>query len=151
MPKAEDEAEQGNRLPKKKKHKVVLKETIEETKEESEAKAEAANKQFETEWTWALWVMSNKMHLMRKAQEKMANECMKIAENFAYLVSNIDLVVDGKWYVCTCSHGPVVHEVEEPPFSAKAGLKGEAGKPKVAVEEPKDTAKEADIDMTMKE
>ena len=88
---------------------------------------------------------------MRKAQEKTANKCVKIAKNFANLVSDIDLVVDGKRYVCTHSHGPMVGEVEEPPFGTEAGPKGNAGKLNVAVEEPKDTVKEADVDMTTKE
>ena len=41
-PKAEDRAEQGDRLPKKKKRKVVLKETIKESEEESRAEAKEA-------------------------------------------------------------------------------------------------------------
>ena len=44
MPKAKDDAKQGDRSPKKKKHKVVSTETIKESEEEYEAEAEAANK-----------------------------------------------------------------------------------------------------------
>ena len=148
--KAKDEAEQGDKLPKKK-CKVVSKETIKESEEDSKAEAEEANKWFKTEWTQALWVISNEMCLMRKAQEKTANECTKIAENVAFLVSDIDLVMDRKRYIRTHSHGPVDGKVKEPPFGTKVGPKGEAEKPKVVVEELKDTAEEADIDMTMKE
>ena len=151
MLKAKDGAKQGNRLPKKKKCKVVLKETIEESEEESKAEAEEANKWFETKWMQALWVISNEMHLIHKAQEKMASECAKIAENISFLVSDIDLVMDGKRYVRTHSHGPVDGKVEKPLFGTEVGPKGKAEKMKVTVEEPKDMAEEADVDMTMKE
>ena len=78
--KAEDRAEQGNGLPKKKKRKVVLEETIKESEEESkggakaEAEAEEANRRFETEWVRAHWVITTEMHL---TQEKVASKCAK--------------------------------------------------------------------------
>ena len=44
MLKTEDRAEQGDRSPKKKKRKVVSKETIEESEDKSKAEVEEANK-----------------------------------------------------------------------------------------------------------
>ena len=85
----------------------------------------------------------NEMHLMHKAQEKMVNECTKIAKNATFLVSDIDLVVDGKQYVFTHSHGPVYGKIEVLPFGTKVGPKGGA-------EKLKDMAEEADVDMTLK-
>ena len=55
MPKmTKDGTELGDGSPKKKKCKVVSKETIKESEDESEAKVEEANKRFKTEWTQAL-------------------------------------------------------------------------------------------------
>ena len=117
--KTEDGAEQGNGSPKKKKHKVVSKETIEESEAKSKAEVDEANKRFETKWMHTLWGISSEMRLMHKAQEKMANECTKIAEHVAYIVSNLDLVVEGKWYMHICLHGPVDGETELPPLGAE--------------------------------
>ena len=103
--KTEDGAEQGDGSPKKKKHKVVLKETIEESKAEpqGEAKAEAwameGKHHFKTELVRALWVHTTEMRLMCKAQERVATECTKISESVAYLVANLDLIVEGKRYM----------------------------------------------------
>ena len=78
---------------------------------------------------------------MCKAQEKVATECAKISKSVTYLVMDLDLIVDGKRFVRTSSHGPVNGEEESPSaFGAKAA-KPEVGKPKDAAEE----------DMTMKE
>ena len=104
---------------------------------------------FETKWTQALWVISKEMCLMRKAQEKMASECAKIAENIAFLVSDVDLVMDRKWYIHTCSHRLVDGKIEEPPFGTKVRPKGGAEKLKDMVE-LKDMTEEADVDMTLK-
>ena len=125
---------------------MVSKETIEEPKAESEGEAEAeeAKRWFETEWVRALWVITTEMHLMRKAQEKMVNECAKISENVAYLVSDLDLIVEGKWYMRTCLHRLVDGETESPPLGAKV--------PKPETKKSKDTAEAAaQEDMTMKE
>ena len=78
---------------------------------------------------------------MRKAQEKVATKCAKISKSVTYLVANMDLIVEGKRYMQTHSHGPVDGETESP-----SAFGAEASKPKV--EKPKDAAEE---DMTMKE
>ena len=76
MPKmTKDGMELGDRLPKKKKGKVVSKESIKESKDKSEVVAEAddeaeAGRRLETEWTRALWDISTKMCLMCKARRK---------------------------------------------------------------------------------
>ena len=140
--KAEDGAEKGDRSPKKKKCKVVSKETIESKVEsESEAEAEDANVRFVAEWVQLLVDMTKELCLMRKAQEKVATECAKISKSVAYLVTDLDLIVEGKRYVQTRSHGPVTGEEESPSAFGAEEVKTEAGKSKDA----------ADEDLTMKE
>ena len=145
--KTEEVAEQGDGSPKKKKRKVVSKETIKESEVESEdeAEADAANQRFEAEWVRTLSVMTKELRLMHKAQEKVATECAKISKSVAYLVADMDLIVEGKRYMRTRSHGPVDGKEESPcAFGAEA--------PEPEVEKPKDAAEvEANVDMTMKE
>ena len=81
---------------------------------------------------------------MHKAQEKVATKCAKIAKNVTYLVSDVDLIIEGKWYICTRLHGPVDGETESPPLGAKV-LKPEAKKLKDMAEA------KAKGDMTIKE
>ena len=93
--KTEDGKEQGDGSPKKKKHKVVLKETIEEPEEEPqgkpkaetrgapEAKAKEGKCQFKAELVRALWVHTTEMCLMHKAQERVVTECAKISKSVA--------------------------------------------------------------------
>ena len=143
----EDGTELGNGLPKKKKKcKVVSKETIKESKAESEAEAKdgAAKRRLQTEWMWALLVISTKMCLLHKAQERIAKECANIARYASFIAGDLDLVVDGKQYICTHSHGPVDAETELPVVELEE-------EPKDGAEELKDMAEEADVDMTLKE
>ena len=96
---------------------------------------------FRSEWVQSLADMTKELRLMRKAQEKVATECAKISKSVAYLVTDLDLIVEGKRYVRTRLHGPVIGEEESPSaFGAKV-VKPEAEKSKDAVDE----------DMTMKE
>jgi hypothetical protein len=140
--KAEDGAEKGDESPKKKKRKVVSKETIEsEVESESEAEAEDANVRFVAEWVQSLGEITKELRLMRKAQEKVASECVNIAKGVAYLVTDMDLIVEGKRYVRTRSHGPVTGEEESPSAFGAEEAKTEAEKAKGA----------ADEDATMKE
>ena len=141
--KAEDGAEKGDGSPKKKKRKVVSKETIDESEVESETEAEAeeANVRFVAKWVQSLSDMTKELRLMRKAQEKVATECAKISKSIAYLVTDLDLIVEGKRYVQTRSHGLVNGEEESPSAFGAEAAKPEAGKPKDVAEE----------DMTMKE
>ena len=139
-----DGAKQGNRLPMKKKCKVVSKETIEESEVESKVKAEEANKRFETEWTWALLGISTKMRLMCEAQEKTAKECTNITMYISFIMGDLDFVVDGKRKICPHLHGPVDGKTELLVLNTEG--------PKDGVEESKDTAEEeAQVDMTMQE
>ena len=122
---------------------MVSKETIDESEVETKSKAEAdaANQRFEAKWVRTLSVMTMELRLMRKVQEKVATKCTKMSKSVAYLVADMDLIVGGKRYVRTRSHGPVDGETESPSaFGAEA--------PKPEVEKPKDVAEE---DMTMKE
>ena len=149
MPKTtEDRTEPGNGSLKKKKCKVVSKETIKESQEESEAEAKAedgaAKRRLQTEWMWALWVILTKMHLLRKAQEKTAKECANISKYVPFIAGDLDLVMDGKQYVCTHSQGPVDGETESSVVELEEELKDGA-------KDLKDTAEEADVDMTLKE
>ena len=59
----------------------------------------------------------------------------------AYLVADLDLIMEGKRYVRTCSHRPVDSEEESPTAFGAEVLESKAKK-------SKDTAEE---DMTMKE
>ena len=78
---------------------------------------------------------------MRKAQEKVATECANISKSVAYLVTDLDLIVEGKRYMRTRSHRLVNGEEESPSAFGAEVAKPEVEKPKDAVEE----------DMTMKE
>ena len=40
--------------------------------------------------------MTKELRLMCKAQEKVATECAKISKSVAYMVANMDLIVEGK-------------------------------------------------------
>ena len=82
---------------------------------------------------------------MHRAREKVVTECAKITKNIAYLVSDVDLLVEGKRYVRTHSHGPVDGEMELP-----APWNTEVSKP--VAKKVKDMAEvAAEKDMTMKE
>ena len=54
------------------------------------------NTQFMTQ---ALWVITTEMRLMRRAQERVVTACAKISESVTYLVSDLDLIVEGKRYM----------------------------------------------------
>ena len=99
--KTKEGAKKGDGSPKKRKCKVVSKETIEESEVESESEAEAnvANQRFEAKWVRTLSVMTMELCLMHKAQERVATECTKMSKSVAYLVANMDLIVEGKRYV----------------------------------------------------
>ena len=60
---------------------------------------EAANQRFEAEWVRTLSVMTTVLRLMHKAQERVATECAKMSKSVAYLVADMDLIVQGKRYV----------------------------------------------------
>ena len=141
--KTEEGAERGDGLPKKKRRKVVSKETIDESEveTESEAEAEEANVRFVAEWVQSLLEMTKELRLMRKAQEKVATKCAKISKSVAYLVTDLDLIMEEKRSMRMSSHGPVNGEEESPSVFGAEVAKSEVGKPKDAVEE----------DMTMKE
>ena len=82
---------------------------------------------------------------MCRAQEKVVTECARIAKNVAYLVSNVNLLVEGKRYVQTRSHGLVDGKTELSPLWNTKVLQPVAKKAKDTAEA---AAKE---DMTMRE
>ena len=51
------------------------------------------------EWVQLLSEMTKELCLMRKAQEKVATECAKISKSVTYLVTDMDLIVEGKTYM----------------------------------------------------
>ena len=89
---------------------------------------------------------------------------MNIAKYASFIAGDLNLVVDGKWYIHTCLYGLMDSKTKSPVLDTE-GPKDGAEEPedtaeepkdmaeelKDTMEEPKDTAEEADIDMTLKE
>ena len=91
--------ETSSGLPKKKKHKVILEETIkvtpEPTRMESKVRAEPRErvepkKRMQFKLMQVLWVISTELHLLCKAPEASFKALMKIVEDVLYVAYDTD-------------------------------------------------------------